>query len=158
MVQRVFVVLDEKNNPVATPYDVNLWTDDQYIGWKLLLPEGWSWSTDPDHGPVVMSEDWYQAGGSMPVASGPLNGDDRRLYNAIGPGPTSKPTTFSYEMYVNDPTGAKLRVQKKAVVNGGGSADVNDNIKAGDGNGRIYGRGDGDDCMVDPDISNQPQP
>jgi hypothetical protein len=134
MVQRVWVVLNDKNEPVAEPHDLNIWTDDQYVGWKLLLPEGWGWSHDGpggEDGAIVMPADWFERGGSQPVPCGmpPKEGPDRRMYNVVGPGPTKSKETFSYDIFVQAPDG------KSHPVDGPRGA-----------------------IAVDPDISNQPQP
>ncbi|HKO57097.1 MAG TPA: hypothetical protein VJ276_14565 [Thermoanaerobaculia bacterium] len=117
MVQHVFVILDPLNQvPTASPQDCSIWTDDQNVEWKLLLPDGWGWDNGgpggSGHAVLFSDVNWFNGGGTEPTPQGtaPSSGPDRRLYAAAGPGPATTATPFNYSMFVVDPNNIQHRV------------------------------------------------
>jgi hypothetical protein len=151
--QHVLVVLPDADGedipplglePVAEPYEVNLWRDDRLILWELLA-DGWQWdnvTNGPDRAIVIdPGTGWFNDGGTQPMPIGPLLPDvpDRRIYAAMGPGPASTFTTYPYLIWVlpiDMENAISVRVKKKIPK---GLRAVGEN-------------------PVDPDISNQPHP
>lgn len=133
MAQFVFTILYPLNNdPVAEPYDVNLYTIDQEIVWKNLVPDT-QWSTKRPV-PIVFNAAWFAAGGSLPV---PMTAPDGTpLWTATGPGPVTSAVSYTYEIYL-EPIGGQgeeIRIFKRGV------------------------QATGEQIPVDPDVWNQPQP
>jgi hypothetical protein len=132
MAQFVFVIRYPLNNdPAAEPYDVNLYTTDQEIVWKNLIPNT-QWSTKRPV-PIVFDQAWFTAGGKLPTAlTGP---DGAPLWTAIGPGAVTTALSYTYEIYL-EPSGGgdEFRVTKKRAL------------------------ATGEQILVDPDVWNQPQP
>jgi hypothetical protein len=131
MSQFVFIIKYPLNNdPVAEPYDVNLYTTDQVIVWKNLIPDT-EWSTQRPV-PIVFNEAWFAAGGSVPT---PLTAPDGApLWTATGPGPVTSAVSYTYEVYLQVIGSTdEIRIYKRGV--------------------QVTGQ-----IPVDPDVWNQPQP
>ncbi|HJW93159.1 MAG TPA: hypothetical protein VJ901_06040 [Thermoanaerobaculia bacterium] len=141
MVQHIFVV-PGPNGPVAQPFQINIFRDDQSLSWNIMVPNlGWDNSDTPlpdgPGGPNIAvqiqpsSPPWL---GSVPVPVGPPPslGLDKRPYIASGPGPNTgaNQQLYTYFMYVVDDRGNHFRIQA-----------LDDRQE-----------------VIDPDIGNQPQP
>lgn len=133
MAQNVFVVQSPLNNDiVADPYNINIWTNDQWIVWKILAPDTvWSLVQIP---PIVFDEKWVEAGGGVPEEV--IEPGGTVLWRVKGPGALitgANEFTYSYTFYVNK-GGNEIR---------GGRHRPSDEME---------------EIIVDPDVSNQPQP
>jgi len=132
MPQNVFIVQDPLSGEfVADPYTIQIFTNDQEICWKILVP-GLSWSRVHPGGPIQFYPGWM---GSTPEGIGPAPPDgepDTRIYTCNGPGPTGTPESKQYGMFVVD----------------------------ADNNERHVGRAlsTSEAIYIDPDVWNQPQP
>jgi len=132
MPQFVFILKYPLNNdPVAEPFDVNIFRTDQVIVWKNIVPDT-QWSTRRPI-PIVFDQAWFDAGGTTPTQlEGP---DGAPLWTATGPGPSPLAITYVYEVYLEP-------------INGGEEIHVTRRRKLPTG----------DEILVDPDVWNQPQP
>ena len=133
MAQNVFIVQSPLNNDiVADPYNINLWTNDQTIYWKILAPDTvWSLVQIP---PIVFDEKWVEAGGGVPEQE--IEPGGAVLWKVQGPGPLitgANEFTYSYTFYVNK-SGNEIRGGRHRPTTGT------------------------EEIIVDPDVSNQPQP
>jgi hypothetical protein len=133
MSQNVFIIQSPLNNDiVADPYNINLWTNDQKITWKILAPDTvWSLIQIP---PIVFNEDWINAGGRTPEQE--IGPGGEVLWTVQGPGPLitgANEFTYSYTFYVNK-----------------GGNEIH--------GGRHRQSETSEEIIVDPDVSNQPQP
>ncbi len=134
MAQNVFIVQSPLNNDiVADPYNINLWTNDQTIVWKILAPDTiWSEIQVP---PIVFDEKWIEAGGGTPEPM--IDPGGAMLWTVQGPGPLIGGTaefTYSYTFYVN---------KGGLEIHGGRHRPPTAEME---------------EIIVDPDVSNQPQP
>lgn len=111
MAQFVFLYPDPLNKePVAAPYDVNIFRTDQVIVWKNLVP-GTQWSTKRPR-PIVFNAAWLAAGGSE---AAPTTGPDGvPLWTATGPGARIEGAqSFTYEVYLEPAGGGEeIRILK----------------------------------------------
>ena len=140
MVQHIFLVPNglPPTPPIAQPGNASIYRDDQNLSWKILA-NGWQWGPAPA---IVFASGW-KGSQPQPIGTVPIGEPDLRLYTAVGPGPNfgTEPEVFEYTIALSPITenGPLLNIQ-------GLRLDY------------IAEKMIATVTIVDPDISNQPQP